>query len=123
MAKGLSARVAERTGRKTPSRYGKNSAAFLAVRDDVKQAIDDGWPVKEIWRTLFEERKVSFSYEAFRKYVIRLIDGKTGQTRVTRKEERSSQLGQINGNSADKTSTTGIRNFAWNPLHDKDDLF
>ena len=68
MAKKLSERIAERTERKTPSRHGKNRAAFLALRDDVKEAIDDGWPIKEIWDTLCEEGKVSFSYETFRTY-------------------------------------------------------
>jgi hypothetical protein len=43
------------------------------MRGDVKQAIDDGWPVKTIWETLHEEGKVSFSYQAFRGYVNRLI--------------------------------------------------
>jgi hypothetical protein len=95
MAKRLSARIAERTGRKTPSRSGKNRAAFLAVRDDVKEAIDDGWPVKEIWETLYEEGKVSFSYEAFRTYVNRLILEKRLETergRVAGKEEGGRQV-------------------------------
>jgi hypothetical protein len=73
MAKSLSERIAERAKRKKPSRNAQNRAAFLAVRADVKQALDDGWPVKSIWETLHEEGKVTFSYQAFRGYVNRLI--------------------------------------------------
>ena len=70
MTKSLSARIAESAAAiKKPS----NLAAFMTVREDVKQAIDDGWPVKLIWKTLHEEGKVSFSYQAFRGYTNRLI--------------------------------------------------
>ena len=73
MTKSLSERIAERAKKKKPSRNAQNRAAFLAVRADVKQAIDDGWPVKSVWETLHEEGKVTFSYQAFRGYVNRLI--------------------------------------------------
>ena len=73
MTKSLSERIAERAKKKKPSRNAQNRAAFLAVRADVKQAIDDGWPVKNVWETLHEEGKVTFSYQAFRGYVNRLI--------------------------------------------------
>jgi len=73
MTKSLSERIAERAKKKKPSRNAQNRAAFLAVRADVKQAIDDGWPVNKVWETLHEEGKVTFSYQAFRGYVNRLI--------------------------------------------------
>ena len=73
MAKSLSARIAERIARKKPAGNVRNRAAFLALRGEVKQAIDDGWPVKTIWDTLHDEGKVAFSYQAFRGYVNRLI--------------------------------------------------
>lgn len=73
MAKSLSERIAARTAQKKPTHGAQNRAAFLAVRVDVKQALDDGWPVKFIWETLHEEQKVKFSYQAFRGYVNRLV--------------------------------------------------
>ncbi len=73
MAKSLSARIAERIARKKPAGNVRNRAAFLALRGEVKQAIDDGWPVKTIWETLHDEEKIAFSYQAFRGYVNRLI--------------------------------------------------
>jgi len=73
MAKSLSARIAERIARKKPAGNVRNRAAFLALRGEVKQALDDGWPVKTIWETLHDEGRVAFSYQAFRGYVNRLI--------------------------------------------------
>ena len=73
MAKNLSARIAERIARKKPAGNVRNRAAFLALRGEVKQAIDDGWSVKTIWEALHDEEKVTFSYQAFRGYVNRLI--------------------------------------------------
>ena len=73
MAKSLSERIAARSVKKNPSRSAQNRAAFLALRVDIKQALDDGWPVKSIWETLHEEGKVDFSYQAFRGYANRLI--------------------------------------------------
>lgn len=90
MAKSLSARIAERAARKKPSRNAQNRAAFLALRGDIKQALDDGWPVKTIWETLNEEGKVAFSYQAFRGYVNRLI---------------LSQLATMEGNKPNQTIT------------------
>lgn len=73
MAKNLSERIAAMAIKKKPSRRAKNRATFLALRVDVKQALDDGWPVKSIWETLNEEGKIDFSYQSFRVYVNRLI--------------------------------------------------
>ena len=74
MALNLSARIAKRNElQKNTTRNARNLAAFLAVRLDVKEALDDGWPVKTIWETLHDEGKITVSYQAFRGYVNRLI--------------------------------------------------
>lgn len=74
MTKSLSERIADlaRKGKKA-SKGGKNRAAFLAVRDDVRQAIEDGWSIKAIWHTLREEGKIPFGYDAFISYVNQLV--------------------------------------------------
>ena len=73
MTKNLSARIAEKARIEKLGRGGKNRAAFLAQRVDIEQALNDGWSVKIIWETLVDEGKISFSYQAFRGYVNRLI--------------------------------------------------
>lgn len=73
MGMSLSQRIAERVRKKKASIGGQNRAAFLALKGDIEDALKDGWPIKSVWETLFEEKKVSFSYQAFRNYVNSLI--------------------------------------------------
>lgn len=71
--KNLSARIAEKAQLQIPDQKAKNRAAFLAHRDEIRQALEDHWSVKIIWRTLRDEGKIAFSYQAFIGYVKRLI--------------------------------------------------
>ncbi len=112
MAKSLSARIAERIARKKPAGNVRNRAAFLALRGEVQQAIDDGWPVKTIWETLHDEEKVAFSYQAFRGYVNRLIlsppaNGETAPAPVV-----ADQSGQAAPRSAPQSARTPAE---WQP--------
>ena len=50
-----------------------NRAAFLALRDDIILGIKDGWRVKQIWETLHDQGKISFSYQTFTVYANKLI--------------------------------------------------
>ena len=111
MTKNLSARIAERATIKKPSRNGQNRAAFLALRGDVKQAIDDGWPVKLIWETLREEGKVSFGYQAFRVYANRLI--------LSSPASKATVRPSVVEKKPDDSATTG---FTFNRAPKKEDL-
>lgn len=111
--KSLSKRIAEDMAKQTASRL-TNRAAFLVARSDVEQALDDGWPVKDIWRTLYEEKKISFGYHAFCRYVNRLIVGRRlkvgGDMLPEEKEKGNLKPDQANVDSVDKASA-GMRNF------------
>lgn len=74
MAKTLTQRIADRVAKEGKGATKKNRAIFLALRGEVEDAIKDGWPVKTIWETLHDEGRVTFSYQAFRLYVNKLID-------------------------------------------------
>ncbi len=117
MAKNLSTRTAERVAVKKPSRNAQNRATFLALRGDIKQALDDGWPVKTIWETLHEEGKVEFSYQAFRGYVNRLILSQPA-AKDGPKTEKIPEKTQ--GKTQEKN--TGISGFSYDPSPDKKDL-
>jgi hypothetical protein len=128
MTKNLSARIAERAARKKPPRNGQNRVTFLAMREDVKQAIDDGWPVKTIWETLHEEGKVSFSYQAFIGYANRLIlSSSASRTTVSTPMAVDSRIGKQHGpataQATEKTlegqTTSG---FTFNRTPKKEDL-
>lgn len=74
-----------------PTRSGQNRAAFLAQRDDIKEALTDGWPVKAIWKTLHDEGKISFGYDAFISYVNSLIRSPGEPEKATARPPASSQ--------------------------------
>lgn len=69
----LSDRLAAKATSKNHPLAAKNKATFLALKPDIKKALDDSWPIKTIWKLLHDEGKVDFSYQAFRGYVNRLI--------------------------------------------------
>lgn len=69
----LSERIAARsaTVRLVPGRAtsGLNRATFMVLREDIRQALRDGWSMRQVWLTLRDEGKVDFGYQAFRRYV------------------------------------------------------
>jgi hypothetical protein len=111
MAKSLSERIAQRAA--GARRGGKNLASFLAVRDDVKEALQDGWAVKVIWRTLHDEGKITFSYDAFNNYVNRLIQN--ADTPAPLRARPSSPPASPAKNDADKKNSGEIPTFKFNP--------
>jgi hypothetical protein len=78
MNKSLSQRISLKMQNSQASRNARNLAAFLALREDIRQALDDGWPVYHIWETLHEEQKITASYTTFCGQVRRLL-GKAGK--------------------------------------------
>ena len=70
--------------RQSPFKKDINKAAFLALMDEIKEALDHGWPMKKIWKVLHERGNIAFSYQTFTSYVNRLIlsGNKQQQTRV-----------------------------------------
>jgi hypothetical protein len=51
----------------------KNLVAFMAVRDDVKLAIDTGYAVKTVWANLRETGRIDLGYKTFLNYVRRCL--------------------------------------------------
>jgi len=66
-------RLRDRAARSKAAAGGRNRAAFLSAKPDVQAALDDGWPVSQIWDALVEEGRIDFSYVWFAKYVRDLI--------------------------------------------------
>jgi hypothetical protein len=57
----------------TRPRQDKNVVAFLALRDDVKSAIEAGYSLLTIWEHLHEKGRIPYRYETFLKHVRRHI--------------------------------------------------
>jgi hypothetical protein len=131
MAKTLSERIADRISKKNPTRADQNRATFISLRREVKASLEDGWPVKTIWETLKDEGKVTFSYQAFRGYVNRLILGKASMGEKAAPENPAA-LEQKEGQQAakdtslDEPSTAKKpvnKGFVFNPVPNDKELF
>ena len=121
MAKSLSVEIAEE---ETALRGVSNRAAFLVVRDEVKQAIEDGWSLRAIWRTLHKKGRMPCGYETFRTYVIRVIGrprSKNGNGLAVGKDIRV-KIQEVKA-EVEKESKGEIREFKSNLTPDKDRLF
>lgn len=75
MAKRYTDQLAEWVKKREASRprQDKNVVAFLAVRADVKEAMDAGYALKTIWEHMHEIGKIPYRYETFLKHVRRHI--------------------------------------------------
>jgi hypothetical protein len=130
----LSERIADAVKKKpTLSRSVQNRAAFIILRTDIKQALDDGWTVKRIWETLCEEGKIDFGYTAFVGYTNRLIlsplpNNSANQAPVStrqvdrRSEQKTPGAGEARAAEPKKTETPTMGGFTFNPSPKKEDL-
>lgn len=116
--KPLSERIADRFGLKKTSVSAKNRAAFLVLRDDIKQAINEGWKSKHIWETLFDEGKITFSYPTFLKYVKKLIHPSIDKAAKCEAETIDAKEVAV----ASQTKSPRIQSFTYNPIAKKEDL-
>ncbi|WP_302848337.1 TraK family protein [Methylomonas sp. LWB] len=99
-----------------------NRAIFLTLRAEIKEALDDGWAVVQIYRTLHEEGKIDFSYQAFRLYVNKLILN-PGQTHRKPKDNKPKQQDGMPEPATAKQEADKPKGFVWNPNYSKEDLF
>lgn len=61
---------------KSRPRQDKGLVAFIAVKEDISEAIDAGYALKTIWEHLHETGKIPYRYETFLKHVKKHIKQK-----------------------------------------------
>ena len=111
--------VADQNQLKIPAR--KNKVAFLALKDDISEALEKGWSVTVIWETLRDEGSIISSYNTFRLYVLKYLNGqKPGYSQKDAIEQRPMRLVE---NQAKKTKTLPMPSFKFNPVPNPEDLF
>lgn len=112
--KTLSERIAERARMKSASAPRSNRAIILALRNDIQQALDDGWSVLAVYQTLYDEGRVTFSYQAFRRYVNQIHLGKPS---AEKRHPMQPSKAAFKGGAA---PTSG---FSFDPSPKKEELF
>lgn len=53
----------------------KNKVEFLALREDISEALEKGWSITAIWETLRDEGSFTATYNTFRLYVLKYLNG------------------------------------------------
>lgn len=53
----------------------KNKVEFLAMREDISEALKKGWSMTVIWETLRDEGSFTATYNTFRLYVLKYLNG------------------------------------------------
>ena len=126
MSKKLTELIAEEeTKRKQKGTGVKNRAVFLALREDIKEAMTDGWALKQIYRTLHTQKKITFSYQTFVNYANDLIL-KPNQSQVILKQEANGKtVGQeqtVQPTEPITKKSYELPGFKFDPIAKKEDL-
>jgi hypothetical protein len=127
----LSERIAQHVQSTKTNQSRNNLFTFLALRDEIRQALNDSYTRKEIWETLRKEQKIAFCYGSFNRYVNRLIVGGDKQDKSTSMES-SKTLGKPSHRPdekpqqvtpREKVDTNVIKGFVYDPTKfSKEDL-
>ena len=109
----------------------KNRSAFLALRDDIKEAMTDGWALKQIYRTLHTQQKITCSYQTFVNYTNELILTPKQVSKTTTspslvnqdtKQEKPEQKASLNNTETTIKKPPELPGFIFNPIANKEDL-
>ncbi len=95
------------------------------LREDIKEALRDGWALKQIYRTLYTQKKITFSYQTFVNYANDLIL-KPKQSEVLVKQETNSNTpGQeqiVQPTEPKPKKSFELPGFTFDPIAKKEDL-
>ncbi len=98
----------------------KNKVEFLALREDISEALESGWSITTIWEMLRDEGSFTATYNTFRLYVLKYLNGqKPGDSQKTTIEQPSKTLSQ---NNAKMKKPATIPSFTFNPIPNPEDL-
>ena len=95
MSEPLTKRVASFMQTQQARRRGRTRAVVVALRDEIQRAMEDGWSVMAIWKTLHADGSVQVGYHVFRRYVAKLLprEGNRAQAaRVARPKTPPAQI-------------------------------
>ncbi|VEG92083.1 TraK family protein [Legionella spiritensis] len=110
--------AADQTQRKTPAR--KNKVEFLALKDDISEALEKGWSVSAIWETLRDEGSFTASYNTFRLYVLEYLNGQ--KPGYSQKDSPAPQPKKMVKKHFEKKKSDSMPSFTYNPIPNIDEL-
>lgn len=97
----------------------KHKVEFLAMREDISDALEKGWSITIIWETLRDEGSFTATYNTFRLYVLKYLKGQ--KPCYSQKESVEVEIKKPAGNSSKKKDIS-IPSFTYNPIPNIKDL-
>lgn len=130
MAEEFSKELARWVEQQGLTRPDKNLVAFMAVRDDVKTALDTGYAVKTVWANLRETGRIDLSYKTFLNYVRRVLGPPQEHVPVNPIKPPPPAASTAQPQPQNRTESTPVRvmplpmpGFTYNPVPNIEELF
>ncbi|HIH8947556.1 TPA: TraK family protein [Legionella pneumophila] len=98
----------------------KNKVAFLAMREDISEALEKGWSITIIWETLRDEGSFTATYNTFRLYVLKYLNGQTSG--YSQKDANVQQPKRLAENQDKEKKQTTMPSFNFNPIPNSKEL-
>ncbi len=92
----------------------KNKVEFLAMREDIAEALEKGWSITVIWETLREEGRFTATYNTFRLYVLKYLNDQ--KSRYSQKDVNVQQPKRLAINQDKEKKLTTMPSFSFNPM-------
>ena len=101
----------------------KNRVAFLALKDDIKDALDKGHAAKTMWAYLSETGRFTCTYESFLRYINREIYQNQKPKRAATTIKKQAVGGGSTDTQKEEQQKTEPAGFVFNPVPNPEDLF
>jgi hypothetical protein len=129
MAEDFSKQLAQWVEQQGLVRSDRNLVAFMAVRDDVKMALDAGYAIKTVWANLRETSRIDLSYKTFLNYVRRVLGPMQEHAAASPIRPTSPATSTVQPLPHSSAESTPVRvmplpmpGFTYNPVPNKEEL-
>lgn len=92
----------------------KSKVEFLALREDISEALEKGWSMTVIWETLRDEGSFTATYNTLRLYVLKYLNGQ--KSGYSQKDAINQQLKRLAVNQDKERKPTAMPSFTFNPI-------
>ncbi|CZG73954.1 Uncharacterised protein [Legionella pneumophila] len=120
MKKSLLETVTTRENNSKRTNARKSKVEFLALREEISEALEKGWSLTAIWETLRDEGSFTATYNTFRLYVLKYLNGQLpGYSQKDSLDQCHKK--QVNKHKSKKNADP-IPSFTYNPIPDIEKL-
>lgn len=98
----------------------KNKVAFLAMREDISETLEKGWSITIIWETLRDEGSFTATYNTFRLYVLKYLNGQ--KRGYSQKDTNVQQPKRLAVNQDKEKKPRAMPSFTFNPIANLEEL-